>query len=179
MNTEESGGMVAFNTIRNLKSKDYEKGNIEIAFKNLWPKYAPSSAPNLAKLHKSFYGAKLQKNVDPDIFITYLEDLRGKMENIGSEMTDDQFILHVVNNLTEDYMNQVQNLERRIRSVTDLLDIEDVREELNLKFERLKTRGKNNSDDDDDEHALFAGGNKSPLWQIWSQVCGLLLKRKE
>jgi hypothetical protein len=161
MNTEESGGMVAFKTIQNSKSKDYEKGNIEIAFKNLRHKYAPSSAPNLAKLHKSFYGAKLKKNVNPDIFITYLEDLRGRMENMGSEMTDDQFILHVVNNLTEDYMNQVENLERRIGSETDPLDIEDVREELNLKFERLKTRGKNNSDDDDDEHALFAGGNKS------------------
>jgi hypothetical protein len=67
----------------------------------------------------------------------------------------------MVNNLTEDYMNQVQNLERRIGSVTNPLDIEDVREELNLKFERLKTRGKNNSNEDDDEHALFAGGNKS------------------
>ncbi len=67
----------------------------------------------------------------------------------------------MVNNLTEDYMNQVQNLERRIGSVTNPLDIEDVWEELNLKFERLKTRGKNNSNEDDDEHALFAGGNKS------------------
>jgi hypothetical protein len=30
MHTEESGGMLAFNTIRNSKSKDYEKGSIEI-----------------------------------------------------------------------------------------------------------------------------------------------------
>jgi hypothetical protein len=103
----------------------------------------------------------LKKNVDPDIFITYLEDLRGRMYNMGSEMIDDHFILHVVNNITEDYMNQVENLEKKIGSVTDPLDIEDVREELNLKFERLKTRGKNNSDEDDDEHALFAGGDKS------------------
>ncbi len=47
MNREESIGMVAFNTIRNSKSKDYKKGNIEIAFKNLGRKYAPLSATNL------------------------------------------------------------------------------------------------------------------------------------
>jgi hypothetical protein len=58
-------------------------------------------------------------------------------------------------------MNQVESLKRRIGSVTDPLDIEDVREELNLKFERLKTRGKNNSNDNYDEHPLFAGGNQS------------------
>jgi hypothetical protein len=33
-------------------------------------------------------------------------------------------------------------LKRRTRNVTNPLDIEDVREELSLKFERLKTTGK-------------------------------------
>ena len=162
MDTETSSGKVAFNTVRNSKSKDYEDGNIAIAFKNLRRKYAPKTAPSLAKLHKDFYGSRLKKNVDPDIFITYLEDLRSRMEDMNSGMTDDQFILHVVNNLTDDYMNQVENLERRIGSSTDPLDIKDVREELNLKFERLKTRsGKGSSDDEDEDHALFAGGNKA------------------
>ena len=140
MDTETSSGKVAFNTVRNSKSKDYEDGNIEVAFKNLRRKYSPKTAPSLAKLHKSFYGAKLKKNVDPDIFITNLEDLRSRMEDMRYDMIDNQFILHVVNNLTEDYMNQVESLERRIGSPTDPIDIEDVREELNLKFERLKTR---------------------------------------
>jgi hypothetical protein len=56
----------------------------------------------LQVLDNSFYGATMKKNVNPDIFITYLEDLRGRMENVGSEMTDDHFILHAVNNLNED-----------------------------------------------------------------------------
>ncbi len=98
MDTETSSGKVAFNIVRNSKSKDYEDGNIEVAFKNLRRKYAPQNAPSLAKLHKSFYGASLKKNVDPDVFITYLEDIRSRMEDMKSTMTDDQFILHVVNN---------------------------------------------------------------------------------
>jgi hypothetical protein len=161
MDTEKSSGKVAFNIVRNSKSKDYEDGNIEVAFKNLRRKYALQNAPSLAKLHKSFYGASLKKNIDPDVFITYLEDIRSRMEDMKSQMTDDQFILHVVNNLTDDYMNQVKSLERRIGAPTNPTDIEDVREELNLKFERLKSRNKSNSDDEEEEHAMFADGNKS------------------
>jgi hypothetical protein len=83
------------------------------------------------------------------------------MEDMKSTMTDDQFILHVVNNLTDDYMNQVESLKRRIGAPTKPTDIEGGREELNLKFERLKSRNKSNSDDEEEEHAMFAGGNKS------------------
>jgi hypothetical protein len=70
MDTEISSGKVAFNIVWNSKSKDYEDGNIKVAFKNLRLKYAPQNAPSLAKLHKSFNGASLKKNVDPDVFIT-------------------------------------------------------------------------------------------------------------
>jgi hypothetical protein len=68
----------------------------------------------LSKLHKQFYGAKLKKKVDPNIFITYLEDVRGRMEDMGSQMTDDQFMMHILNNLTKDYEMQVLKLEDRI-----------------------------------------------------------------
>jgi hypothetical protein len=57
MDTETSSGKVAFNIVRNSKGKDYEDGNIEVAFKLLRRKYAPQYAPSLAKLHKSLYGA--------------------------------------------------------------------------------------------------------------------------
>jgi threonine aldolase len=105
----------------------------ETTLKKLRNKYAPKNAPSLAKLHKSIYGAKLEKNVDPNVFIVYLEDLRSRMEDMNSAMTYNQFILHVVNKLTEDCMNQV----KKIRYMTDplALHIEDVREELNLEFE--------------------------------------------
>jgi hypothetical protein len=58
-------------------------------------------------------------------------------------------------------MNQFESLERRIGAPANPTDIKDVREELNLKFERLKSRNKSNSNDEEEEHAMFAGGNKS------------------
>jgi hypothetical protein len=50
--------------------------------------YAPKTAPSLAKLQESFYGARLKKNIDPGIFITYLEDLRSRMDDMNSSITD-------------------------------------------------------------------------------------------
>ena len=63
MDTRESAGKVAFNIVRRSKSKDYPDGNAEVAWKGLKRKYAPTTAPSLAKLHKQFYGAKLKKKV--------------------------------------------------------------------------------------------------------------------
>ncbi len=100
MDTEKSAGRVAFNIVKRSKTTDYPDGNADVAWKGLKRKYKPTSAPSLAKLHKQFYSAKLKKKVDPDIFITYLEDLRTRMEEMKSVMSDEQFMLHIPNNLT-------------------------------------------------------------------------------
>jgi hypothetical protein len=57
-----------------------------------------------------FYQAKLKKQVDPDIFITYLEGLPATMGDMDSFITDKQFIMHVMNNLNKDYEKNVENL---------------------------------------------------------------------
>jgi gag-polypeptide of LTR copia-type len=92
------------------KSKEYPDGNITIAWLRLKKKYAPAMAPTLAKYQKMFYGAKLKHGSDPDGFITYLEELRLKMEEMGSQISDTQFLLHVMNNLSPEYKNQINLL---------------------------------------------------------------------
>jgi hypothetical protein len=52
----------------------------------------------------------LKKQVDPDIFITYLEGLPATMGDMDSFITDKQFIMHVMNNLNKDYEKNVENL---------------------------------------------------------------------
>jgi hypothetical protein len=114
MDTDKSGGKVAFNIVKRSKTREYPDGNAAIAWQGLKRKYAPNTAPSLSKLHKQFYGAKLKKKVDPDIFITYLKDVQGRMEDMGSQMTNNQFMMHILNNLTKDYEMQVLELEDRI-----------------------------------------------------------------
>jgi gag-polypeptide of LTR copia-type len=61
-----------------------------------------------------FRESRLGKNEDPEIWINNLEDLRIKLETMGSVMTDDQFIIQVLNSLTSDYELQMLLLERQI-----------------------------------------------------------------
>jgi hypothetical protein len=57
-----------------------------------------------------------------------------QMEEMESTMTDDQFMIHVLNNLTSEYKMDVSKLEDRICTKNDPLDIEDTRDALCLTF---------------------------------------------
>jgi hypothetical protein len=85
------------------KSKDYADGNANMAWERLKNKFEPSSAPSLVKLEKLFRQCSLKKGQDPDIWITELEDYLMRLEELGSSISDNQFILHTLNNMTEDY----------------------------------------------------------------------------
>jgi gag-polypeptide of LTR copia-type len=99
-----------------------------------------------------FRESRLGKNKDLEVWINNLEDLRIKLETMGSAMTDDQFIVQVLNSLTSDYELQMLLLEKQIGNKENPLSIEDLKEELNQQFERLST---SQNDNLGEESALF------------------------
>jgi hypothetical protein len=98
-----SSGKNTFNLIEGCKSKDYPDGNAAIAWERLKNKYEPISTPSLVKLEKQFRELYLKKGQDPEIWITELEDLRVRLEAIGLSISENQFMIHILNNLTSDY----------------------------------------------------------------------------
>ncbi len=170
MNTDTLAGQVAFDIVKKTRVPDYEDGNIQVAWKSLKRKYSPKTAPTLASFNKRFYGSTCSKGMDPDVYLTFLENLRSRMAEMNSTITDDQFNMHALNTLPDDYVRQVESLEKRIGDKDNPLTIEDVREELELRFERMnlkvkKKSGRGNEDMDDDEElamytelAMYAGG---------------------
>jgi hypothetical protein len=119
-----SSGKVAFNIIKGCKTKDYPDGNGAIAWERLKNKYEPVSAPSMVKLEKQFRELSLKKGQDPEIWITELEDLCVKLENIGSCFTENQFMIHILNNLTSDYDLQLALMERRVGDADKPLTVE-------------------------------------------------------
>jgi len=67
---------------------------------------------------------------DPKLWIMYLEGLRMKLKDLGSTMTNEDMIVHILNNLTEDYEAQLSKLEEKLGSTTTVLTIDTVRLEL-------------------------------------------------
>ena len=89
IDVSNSNGKIAFGIVKSCKSKEFEDGNAALAWDKLKKKYDPISAPSLVKTERMFRESRLGKNEDPEIWINNLEDLRIKLETMGSVMTDD------------------------------------------------------------------------------------------
>ena len=77
---------------------------------------------------------------------------------MGSNISDDQFMIHILNNLTSDYDLQLALIERRVDDKEKPLAVEELRAELSLRFERLNMGSTNNDDRDImEDQALFSG----------------------
>jgi hypothetical protein len=127
-------GKIAFG-IKSCKTKDYEDGHAGLAWEKSKKKYDPVS-PSLVKTERLFRESKLGKDEDPETWITNLEDLLWKLEVMGSFMTDDQFMVQVLKSLMNDYELQMSLLEKRIGSKENPLSIDELKEELSLRYER-------------------------------------------
>jgi gag-polypeptide of LTR copia-type len=135
---------IAFNIVKGCKSKDHPDGNAGIALDKLKNKYEPMSAPSMVKLDNQFRDSALKKGEDPKVWITQLKDICVRLKDMGSGISERQFMIHVLNNLTSDYDLQVALLERRIGDVEQPLTVSEIRAELSLRFEWIN----NNSNKD-------------------------------
>jgi hypothetical protein len=140
IDVKASSCYVAFNIIRGSKTKDYPDVSGAISWETFKIKYENISAPSMVKLENQFREISLKKGQDPEVRITELEDLCVKLENIGSCMPENQFMIHLLNNLTSDYDLQVALIERRVGNADKLITVEEVRENLNLRSERLNMK---------------------------------------
>jgi hypothetical protein len=110
--------------VKGCKNKDYADGNASLAWERLKNKYEPQSAPSLVKMEKQFRQSALKKGQDPDIWITELEDYRMKLDELGSSISENQFILHILNNMTANYDLQLAMMEKRINDKINPLTVD-------------------------------------------------------
>jgi hypothetical protein len=100
----------------------------------------------MVNLEKQFRELSSKKGQDPDVWITEIEVLHVKLENMGSCIIENQFMIHIQNNLTSDYDLQLAVMERRVGNPDKPLTVEEVRGELNLRFERLNIKTSRNQE---------------------------------
>ena len=113
---DTDAGNVAFQYVRNSKSKDYEDGHVGYAWAALRSKFSPQTAPTEIALYRKFYDSKLKKGMDPDVWISQMEDTRMRLEEMNSAMTEKHFLMHLINNLTSEYNYTVALVEKRLDS---------------------------------------------------------------
>lgn len=160
--TEHETGRVAFQIIRTSKTKELSSGDARAAWLRLESKFESKRAPNRLLLKEKFMNMKLKNpRADPDVWITQLEDLQVQINSAKPDsITEDELIEHILGNLPSVYDIEIHTLRKRLDDLEMPLTIEEVREELNLKFEMMNRRFRGSGNQDSDETALFAGGFK-------------------
>jgi hypothetical protein len=81
-----------------------------------------------------------------------------RLEELVSSISDNQFILHILNNMTEDYDLQLAMMEKRVTDKSNPLTIDEIRDNLNLRFERLNEKQNEESEHDSNQEVAFFGG---------------------
>jgi gag-polypeptide of LTR copia-type len=84
-------------------SHQYPNGNARLAWQRLKQKYAPVTAFAIPTVYKKYAAAKLRKGHDPDVYITYVQDLRMRMADMSQPVDDCTFMLHILSDLADDY----------------------------------------------------------------------------
>jgi hypothetical protein len=95
------------------------------------------SASSLVKFEKQFRQCSLKKEQDPDICISQLQDFQIRLEELGWSITDNEFILDILNNMTDDYDLQLEMMKKRDTDKYNPLIIDEIFDDLSLGFERL------------------------------------------
>jgi gag-polypeptide of LTR copia-type len=114
LDVKASNGKIAFNIVKRCKTKDYPDGNSASAWEKLKNKYEPFSVPSKVKLDKQSRELTLKNGQDLEVWITDLEDICVRHDGMGSSIPENQFMIHVLKNLTADYDLQLALLQKRI-----------------------------------------------------------------
>jgi hypothetical protein len=72
-----------------------------------------------------------------------------------SEITDEDMMIHILNNLPKEYENLVEVAEQKLDDKSDPLDLEGLKTLLRRKYQRIKRL---DSENDKEEEALLTRG---------------------
>ena len=109
---------------------------------------------NRAELKLKFTTSKLEPTQDPDKWIGDLEEIRNDLGKLGTSISDEDVMIHILNNLPCEYESLVETLLGQITTC----DLEEFKDEVRAKHNWI-TRYNNSDTNHDHEKALNAGNN--------------------
>jgi len=127
IDTSTSPGKVAFQLIKGCKTTANKNSDCALAWKRLGAKYAPKLAPTKMELKLEFQRSRLKAtDADPDEWITELGGIRTRLKDMNLDISDEDFMIHILNNLPSEYEVQISKLEDCLGSTMNALTIKDL-----------------------------------------------------
>ena len=164
MDTTDNAGKVALALVRRSKSEDFPNGgDARVAFENLKRRFEPKNAQTLGKLTRKFHNTAMKKGDDPDLYLLELENTRYKLEEMGESITDQAFFLKVINGLSNEYIRQVEDFEKKLNA-NQPITIEEIHEAVVGLYFRLQSE----TDDGKEDQAMAMTGQ----YKGYCRECG-------
>ena len=157
--------LVNFNLVDKACTDNLPEGNARLAWENLLNKHEPSSAATKVSLKMELNQSKLvDVKKDPDEWITGLEIIQIKLGKLKVQVSDEDLIIHIINNLPDAYKAVCDSLENDMNDENRVFEIslESVKERLRAKYLKMLRKSGMKSDgstkkNDASEDALYAG----------------------
>ena len=157
--------VVNFGLVDDATTMDLPNGDASLAWANLVNKHGPKPTSNKVQLKLEFNSSRLSDvKKDPEVWISGLEVIRQKLKNMNYIISDEDLIIHIINNLPRDYEAMTDQLEIELDNEENEIGIADVKARLQNKYNNLKKYLKVKSDkseeNEGEETALSAGKMK-------------------
>ena len=76
--------------------------------------------------------------MDPEVWISKLEVIRKKLKKMSNEICEEDMMIHILNHFPEEYNTAVKAIKRKLDDLVDPLTLRNLKNELTLKYKRIK-----------------------------------------
>ena len=127
---------VIFGIVVESVSNTFPDGDAKLAWDNLYERFEPTTGAEKIRLKSEFQKMRINDATeDPDIWINKLETLHRRLKSLGVDMSDEDFEIHVLNNLPKEYEGTIQLCEEELD--TSSLTITTMKKRIRARFTRL------------------------------------------
>jgi len=147
---------ICFSIVENCITDEHPEGDCALAWRSLVGRFEPKTKFNLIQLKKELMESKLEDmEKDPEEWVIELEILCRKIKNLGQNVSEEDLILIILQNLPKEYENTVEILENELEN--EDLDLNKIKERLKNKYNKWMKNEKSQLKD----QAMMAktGGN--------------------
>ena len=107
----------SFGCVSRARTKDFKEGLASLAWKNLVEKYEGLEKSNKMYLKRELLSSHLNKNDDPDGWITKLEKIKWELENNHNEfMSEEDFVSQIIILIPQEYDLLYNSLQLQINN---------------------------------------------------------------
>ena len=142
---------------------------IRLAWSNIVKKYQPRTSQALKQeLHSS---RLTDWTDDPNAWIDKLDEKQTELQAMSCTISDNDLIIHILNNLPKEYKNLVESELRELSSI----NLDGLRERINAKYKQLK-KYKDEDENKEKEKAMIHKGKQEKAFftrqfKGWCDLC--------